>query len=143
MIHVPYRGETPAVADLLGGQVQVLFAAPVAVLEAVKSGKLRALAVTTATPWQGLPDVPAMGDYLPGYEASTWFGIGAPKETPSEIVDRLNKEINLALADPEIKARLAKLGGTASAGSPADFKNFIAAETEKWGKVIRAANIKV
>jgi tripartite-type tricarboxylate transporter receptor subunit TctC len=143
MIHVPYRGETPAVTDLLGGQVQVLFAAPAAMIESIKAGTLRALAVTTPARWEGLPDIPPMGDFLAGYEASTWFGIGVPKDTPPEIVDRLNKEINSGLADPQIRARLAKLGGTVSAGLPADFGKFIAAETEKWGKVIRAANIKI
>ena len=104
--------------------------------------QLRALAVTTATRWEALPDVPTVGEFVPGYEASAWFGIGAPKNTPAEIVDKLNNEINAALADPKIKARLADLGGTALAGSPADFGKLIADETEKWAKVIRAANIK-
>ena len=111
-------------------------------IEHIRAGKLRALAVTTATRSEALPDVPTVGDFVPGYEASGWFGIGAPKGTPTEIVDKLNKEINAGLADPKIKARLADLGGTVLAGSPADFGKLIADETEKWGKVIRAANIK-
>ena len=111
-------------------------------IEYIKAGKLRALAVTTATRLDALPDVPTMGDFLPGYEASAWYGVGAPKNTPAEIIDKLNKEINAGLADPKMKARLADLGGTVIAGSPADFGKLIADETEKWGKVIRAANIK-
>ena len=111
-------------------------------IEHIRAGKLRALAVTTATRSEALPDIPTVGDFVPGYEASAWFGIGAPKNTPAEIIDKLNKEINAALADPKIKARLADLGGMALAGSPADFGKLIADETEKWGKVIRAANIK-
>ena len=142
MVHVPYRGGGPALTDLLGGQVQVMFAVPASSIEHIRAGKLRALAVTTATRSEALPDIPTVGDFVPGYEASAWFGIGAPKNTPAEIVDKLNKEINAALADPKIKARLADLGGTVLAGSPADFGKLIADETEKWGKVIRAANIK-
>ena len=143
MTHVPYRGETPALTDLLGGQVQVMFPGTAAMVESIKAGKLRALAVTTVTRWEGLPDVPTMAETVPGYEASAWFGVGAPKDTPAEIIDRLNKGVNAGLADPKMKARLAGLGGTVLPGSPADFGKLIADETEKWGKVIRAANIKV
>jgi tripartite-type tricarboxylate transporter receptor subunit TctC len=128
--------------DLLGGQVQVLFGSTSLTIEQIRAGKLRPLAVTTATRLEGLPDVPTLGETLPGFEASAWSGIGAPKNTPAEIIDTLNKEINAALADPNMKARLADLGGTALALSPADFGKFIAEEIEKWGKVIRAANIK-
>ena len=142
MVHVPYRGAAPALTDLLGGQVQVMFATMPASIEYIRAGKLRALAVTTATRSEALPDMPTVGEFVPGYEASTWYGIGAPKNTPAEIIDKLNKEINAALADPKIKARLADLGGTVLAGSPADFGKLIADETEKWAKVIRAANIK-
>jgi tripartite-type tricarboxylate transporter receptor subunit TctC len=142
MVHVPYRGLAPALTDLLGGQAQVLFGALTSSIEYIRAGKLRALAVTTTARSEALPDLPTIGEFLPGYEASQWYGIGAPKNTPVEIVDRLNKEINAALADPKIKARLADLGGTPLVGSPADFGKLIAEETEKWGKVIRAANIK-
>ena len=142
MLHVPYRGGAPALTDLIGGQVQVMFDTMPASIEHIRAGKLRALAVTTATRLEVLPDIPTVGDFVPGYEASGWHGIGAPRNTPAEIVDRLNKEINAGLADPKIKARLADLGGTVLAGSPADFGKLIADETEKWAKVIRAANIK-
>jgi tripartite-type tricarboxylate transporter receptor subunit TctC len=142
MVHVPYRGQGPALTDLLGGQVQVLFATTPGTTEYVRTGKLRALAVTTATRAQVLPDVPTVADSLPGYEASQWYGVGAPRQTPAEIVDKLNAEINAALADPAMKARFADIGGEALPGSPADFGKLIAAETEKWGKVVRAANIK-
>ena len=142
MVHVPYRGAGPALTDLLGGQVQVDFGTMPASIEYIRAGKLRALAVTTATRSEALPDIPTVGEFVPGYEASAWSGIGAPKNTPAEIVDKLNQEINAGLADPKIKARLADLGGTVLAGSPADFGKLIADETEKWGKVIRAANIK-
>jgi len=142
MIHVPYRGAGPALIDILGAQVDVMFATTAAAVEYVRAGKLRALAVTTATGWEGLPDIPTVGDFLPGYEASQFYGLGAPKNTPAEIVDKLNREINAGIADPKLRARLADLGGTALAGSPADFGKLIADETEKWGKVIRAANIK-
>jgi tripartite-type tricarboxylate transporter receptor subunit TctC len=142
MVHVPYRGQGPALTDLLGGQVQVLFATTPGTTEYVRTGKLRALAVTTASRAQVLPDLPTVGDFLPGYEASQWYGVGAPKSTPAEIVDKLNKEINAALADPGMKGRFADIGGEALAGSPADFGRLIAAETEKWAKVVRAANIK-
>ena len=134
MLHVPYRGAAPALTDLLGGQVQVMFSPLPASIEYIKAGKLRALAVTTATRSEALPDIPTVGEFVPGYEASTWYGVGAPKNTPAEIVDKLNKEINAGLADPKLKARLADLGGTVLAGSPADFGKFIADETEKVGQ---------
>jgi tripartite-type tricarboxylate transporter receptor subunit TctC len=142
MVHVPYRSAGPALTDLLGGQVQVMFPTTVSSIEYIKTGRLRALAVTTATRSDALPDIPTVGEFVAGYEASAWLGIGAPKATPVEIVDKLNKEINAALADPKLKAKLADLGGTALAGSPADFGKLIADDTEKWGKVVRAANIK-
>jgi tripartite-type tricarboxylate transporter receptor subunit TctC len=142
MIHVPYRGAAPALTDLLAGQVQVYFANTVASIEYIRAGKLRPLAVTTATRWEGLPDIPPVNDFVSGYEASAVSGLGAPKATPAEIVDKLNKEVNAALADPKIKARLADLGGTPLVGSPADFRKLIAEETEKWGKVIKFAGIK-
>jgi tripartite-type tricarboxylate transporter receptor subunit TctC len=128
--------------DLLGGQVQVLFGSTSLTIEQIRAGKLRPLAVTTATRWEGLPDIPTVNDFVSGYEASAVFGLGAPRNTPAEISDKLNKEINAGLADPKIKARLADLGGTPLVGSPADFGKLIADDTEKWGKVIRAANIK-
>jgi tripartite-type tricarboxylate transporter receptor subunit TctC len=143
IVHVPYRGAAPALTDLLGGQVQVMFPTMPAAIEYIRAGTLRALAVTSATRSEELPDLPTMGDFVPGYEASTWYGVGAPKGTPVEIIAKLNEGINAALADPKTKARLAELGDTPLPGSPADFGKFIAAETEKWGKVIRAANIKV
>lgn len=142
LTHVPYRGGAPAVNDLLGGQVQVMFASPSISIEHVRAGRLRALAVTTATRSQALPDVPTVGEFLPGFEASVWLGIGAPRNTPAEIIDRLNKEINAALADPGISSRFAGFGSTVLPGSPSDFGKLIADETEKWAKVIRAANIK-
>jgi tripartite-type tricarboxylate transporter receptor subunit TctC len=142
MLHVPYRGGAPALTDLMGGQVQVYFSPLPESISTIKGGKVRALAVTTAGRSEALPDVPTVGDFVAGYEATVWFGIGAPKATTAEIVDKLNKEINAGLADPKIKARLADLGGRPLVGSPADFGRFIADETEKWGKVIRAANIK-
>ena len=140
--HVPYRGSAPALTDLLGGQVQVIFDTPVTLVEHIRMGKLRALAVGTAARAEALPDVPPMGDFLSGYEASGWFGVGTPKNTPPEIIDKLNKEINASLADATIKARLADLGATVFVASPAEFGKFIADETEKWGKVIKAAGIK-
>jgi tripartite-type tricarboxylate transporter receptor subunit TctC len=143
LVHVPYRGNGPALTDLLGGQVEVLFASLASSIEHVRTGKLRALAVTSAMRSEALPDVPTVGEVLPGYETSSWYGIGAPKNTPVEIVDKLNKKSTAGLADPRIKARLADLGGMLLAGSPADFGNLIADETEKWAKVIRAANIKL
>jgi tripartite-type tricarboxylate transporter receptor subunit TctC len=143
LVHVPYRGGGPAVNDLLGGQVQVYFASTPASIEYIKAGRLRALSLTTATRSEALPDIPTVGEFVPGYEATVWYGIGAPRATPAEIVDRLNKEINAALADPRMKARIVDLGGDVLALSPADFGRLIADETEKWGKVIRAANIKL
>jgi tripartite-type tricarboxylate transporter receptor subunit TctC len=143
MLHVPYRGEAPALTDLIGGQVQVMFTPTGPSIEYIRSGKLRALAVTTSVRLEVLPDVPTMGQFVPGYEASGWFGVGTPRDTPAEIVERLNKEINAGLADREIRARLGDLGVSVLAGSPPDFGKHIAAETDKWGKVIRAANINV
>jgi tripartite-type tricarboxylate transporter receptor subunit TctC len=140
LLHVPYRGNF--MPDLLGGQVQVVFAPITHLIEYIRTGKLRALAVTSATRSATLPDIPAMAEFVPGYEASGWYGIGAPKNTPTEIIDRLNKEINAALADSKMKARLADLGAVPMSMTPAEFGKFIASETEKWGKVIRAANIK-
>jgi tripartite-type tricarboxylate transporter receptor subunit TctC len=142
MVHVPYRGTAPALTDLLGGQVQVLFLSPASSIEYIRAGTLRGLAVTSAARSQALPDLPTVGDFLPGFEASLVYGLGVPKNTPPEIVDKLNKEINAALADPNVKARLADLDGTVLGGSPADFGKLIAEETEKWRKVIRLANIK-
>jgi tripartite-type tricarboxylate transporter receptor subunit TctC len=142
MTHVAYRGSAPAITDLLGGQVQVYFAPLSTSIEYVRTGKLRALGVTTAARVAALPDVPPLGDFVPGYETSTWYGIGAPKKTPAEIVDRLNKEINIGLADPGMTARLAALGSSAFPVSPAEFGKFIADETEKWAKVIRFARIE-
>jgi tripartite-type tricarboxylate transporter receptor subunit TctC len=142
MIHVPYRGGGAVMSDLLGGQVQVFFGTTSLTVEQVTAGKLRALAVTSARRWEGLPDVPTVGDFVPGYEATSLFGVGAPKATPVGIIDRLNREINAALEDPKLKTRLVELGGTLLPGSPADFGKLVADDTEKWGKVIRAANIK-
>jgi tripartite-type tricarboxylate transporter receptor subunit TctC len=142
MTHVPYRGSAPALTDLLGGQVQVVFDTTLASIEYIRAGRLRPLAVTTATRLEALPEIPTVSDFLPGYEASGWYGVGVPKNTPTEIVDKLNKEINAALANPKMKAQLADLGGMVLALSPAEFGKLIADETEKWGKVIRAANIK-
>jgi tripartite-type tricarboxylate transporter receptor subunit TctC len=142
MIHVPYRGAAPALTDLLGGQVQGCFAAISASIEYIKTTKLRALAVTTAARSTVLPGIPTVSEFLPGYEASFWHGLGAPKGAPAEIVDKLNKEVNAALADPMIKVQLAGLGGAVLPGSPADFGNLIVEETDKWAKVIRFAVIK-
>jgi tripartite-type tricarboxylate transporter receptor subunit TctC len=142
MVHVPYRGEAPALTDLLGGQVQVMFPTVTASLEYVKAGKVRALAVTTVMRSDVLPAVPTVGEFVPGYEASAWLGVGAPTKTPVEIIDKLNREIDAVLSDPKFKARLADLGGSVLPGSPAEFGKLIADETGKWGKVIRAANIK-
>jgi tripartite-type tricarboxylate transporter receptor subunit TctC len=142
MIHVPYRGDAPALTDLMGGQVQVMFDTPPASIEHIRAGQIRPLAVTTAIRSEVLPDIPTVAEFVPGYEASSWYGVGAPKNTPAEIVDKLNKEINAGLADPKMKARLADFDGVALAGSPADFGKFFANETEKLGKVVRAANIK-
>jgi tripartite-type tricarboxylate transporter receptor subunit TctC len=142
MVHVPYRASPPALADLLNGQVQVYFGPISASLEFVRTGKLRALAVTTFTRAEALPDSPTVGNFLPGYEASAFYGVVAPKHTPAEIVNMLNKEINAGLVDSKLKAQLAVLGSSALVGSPSDFGKLIADETEKWGKVVRAANIK-
>jgi tripartite-type tricarboxylate transporter receptor subunit TctC len=142
MVHVPYRSGGPALTDLLGGQVQVMFPATVSSIEYIRGGRLRALAVTTATRWDALPEISTVSEFVPGYEASNWFGICAPNATPVAIVDKLNNEVNAALADHKIKARLADLGSVPLSLSPADFGKLIAEETEKWAKVIRAANIK-
>ena len=142
MVHVPYRGAGPALTDLLSGQVQVMFDSMSSSLEHIRAGKLRALAVTTAARSEALRDIPTVGEFVPGYETSTSSGLGAPRNTPTEIVDKLNKEINAGLADPRLRARIAELGATVFVGSPGDFGKHIAAETEKWAKVIRAANIK-
>jgi tripartite-type tricarboxylate transporter receptor subunit TctC len=143
MVHVPYRGNAPAVIDLIAGQVQVLFADTPSSLAHVRAGKLRALAVTTVERSKILPGVPTVSEFLPGFEASNWFGVVAPKNTPPDIIEKLNREMNAALAEPDVKARLADLGLAPLVGSPADFGKFIAAEAEKWSKVIRAANIKL
>jgi tripartite-type tricarboxylate transporter receptor subunit TctC len=142
LIHVPYRGNAPAVTDLIAGQVQLVFPSSASAMEYVRTGKLRGLAVTGATRLAGLPDLPTLAESIPGYEASSLYGIGAPRGTPAEIVDRLNKEVNAALADPKMKARLADLGGAPFGGSPEDFGRLIADETEKWGKVVRFAGAK-
>jgi tripartite-type tricarboxylate transporter receptor subunit TctC len=142
MTPVPYRGGAPAITDLLGGQVQVYFSVLPESIEQIKSGKLRALAVSTATRADALPDIPTMGDFVPGYEASGWQGIGAPKHTPADLIEKLNKELNAALADFKMKARIADMGSTALMGSPADFERFIVADTAKWAKVVKFAGIK-
>jgi len=142
LVHVPYRGGGPVMTDLLGGQVQVLFGSTSLTIEQIRAGKLRPLAVTGATRWEGLPDIPTVGDFVSGYEASSLFGLGAPKQTPAAIIDRLNREINAALDDPTLKTRLIELGGTLLAGSPADFGKLIAEETEKWGKVVKFSGAK-
>jgi tripartite-type tricarboxylate transporter receptor subunit TctC len=142
MVHVPYRGSAPALTDLIGGQVQVMFDNMTSCLESVRAGKLRALAVTTAAPSPLLPEVPPVGDVVPDYEASARFGLGAPRNTPAEIVDKLNREINAGLADPRLKARFAELAAEVLPGSPADFAKLIADETEKWGKVVKFSGAK-
>jgi len=142
MVHVPYRGAAPAVTALLGGQVQVFFSPLSTAAEHIKAGKLRGLAVTTATRSEALPDLPTMREFIPGYEASNTYGIGAPRSTPAELIDKLNKEINAVIADQGMRARIADLGETVLGGSPADFAKLIADETEKWGKVVRAAHMK-
>jgi tripartite-type tricarboxylate transporter receptor subunit TctC len=139
---VPYRGLAPALTDLIGGQIQVLFSSIAAAIQYIKAGKLRALAVTSAARAEALPDLPTVGEFVPGVQATQWYGLVAPKDTPADIVDRLNKEINAGLADSTLKAKFAELGGMVLPGSPADFAKLIADETEKWGKVIRAGNIK-
>jgi tripartite-type tricarboxylate transporter receptor subunit TctC len=142
MAHVPYRGSAPMLTDLMGGQVQVTFDNLPASIEFIRAGRLRPLAVTTATRSEALPDVPTIAHFVPGYEASAWFGIGAPRNTPPAVIALLNREINAGIADPKIKAKLADLGGTIIPGSPADFGRLIASEIEKWAKVIKFANIK-
>jgi tripartite-type tricarboxylate transporter receptor subunit TctC len=143
MLDVPYRGLGPALADLLGGQVQLVFSTVPAAIEYIKGGKLRPLAVTTATRSEALPDVPTVGDFLPGFESSQWYGVGAPMGTPADIVATINKEINAGLSDPKLKARLVELGGEPMPMTPDDFSKYIAAETTKWAKVIKFAGIKV
>ena len=142
MTHVPYRGAGPAITDLLGGQVQIYFGSPIVAIDHLRAGRLRVLAVTTSTRFEGMPDIPTVADFVPGYEAAQWFAIALRKTTPVEIIDVLNKDINAVLANAKMKARLSDLGATAYSGSPEDFGAFVADETEKWGKVIRAANIK-
>ena len=142
LLHVPYRGAAPAITDLLAGRAQVMFEAISTLVAYIQSGKLKALAVTTPKRSSVLPDVPSVGEFLPGYDAAVWFGIGAPKKTPAEIVDRLNKEINAGLTDPTIGARIAELGGIALTGPPSEFEKHFVGDTEKWAKVIKAANIK-
>ena len=142
MVHVPFSGNSPALTALLGGQVEMSIASLPSSIEFIRTGKLRGLAVTSAKRVEALPDVPAVVESVPGYEVSAWYGVGAPKGTPNELIDKLNNEINAGLADPKLKARIADFGGTVFALSPAGFSKFIADETEKWAKVIRAANIK-
>src|SRR5207244_4545617 len=142
MVHIPYRSSGPALTDLLGGQVQISFPSAVASIEYVRAGRLRALAVATAKRSEVMPDLPTVGEFVPGYEASNWYGIGAPTGTPAEIMSKLNKQINAALADPNFKARLADVGGTALSSSPAEFGKLVADETEKWAKVVKFAGIK-
>jgi tripartite-type tricarboxylate transporter receptor subunit TctC len=142
MIHVPYRGGAPALTDMISGQVQVMFDNVPTSIEFIRAGKLRALAVTTATRSEVLPDLPTVADFVPGYEASAWYGVGVPKGTPDDIIDKLNKEINAILAEPKAKARLADLGASLLAGSPADFGKLVADETEKWGKVVKFSGAK-
>jgi tripartite-type tricarboxylate transporter receptor subunit TctC len=142
MVHVPYRGSPPALTDLLSGQAQVYFGPMSATIEYIKAAKIRALAITTRERSNALPNVPSLGDFVAGYEFSAFYGIGAPKNTPAEIIDKLNQQINAGLADPNLKARLADLGSSPFAGSPSDFRKFIAGETEKWAKVVKFAGIK-
>ena len=142
MVHVPYRGGAPALTDMISGQVQVMFDNVPTSIEFIRAGKLRALAVTTATRSEVLPDLPTVADFVPGYEASAWYGVGVPKGTPDDIIDKLNKEINATLAEPKAKARLADLGASLLAGSPADFGKLVADETEKWGKVVKFSGAK-
>jgi tripartite-type tricarboxylate transporter receptor subunit TctC len=142
VVHVPYRGDAPALTDTISGQVQATFSNVVASLEYVRTGKLRALGVTSTTRWETLPEVPTIGDFVPGYEVSIWTGVGAPRATPKEIVEKLNGEINAGLADPKLRSRLAELGSVPMPLSPMEFKKLLADDTEKWAKVIRDANIK-
>jgi tripartite-type tricarboxylate transporter receptor subunit TctC len=143
LVHVPYRGSVAALTDMMSGQVQVMFDNLPASLEYIKAGKVRALAVTTPMRSVALPELPTIREFVPGYEATLWWGVGAPKNTPTEIVTKLNKEINAGLAEPNMKARIAQLGAEVMIGTPADFYRLIAADTEKWGRIIRAANIKL
>jgi tripartite-type tricarboxylate transporter receptor subunit TctC len=142
LVHVPFGGNSPALTALLGGQVEISFASLPSSIEFIKTGKLRGLGVTSAMRSEPLPDVPTVGEFVPGCEVSAWYGVGAPKGTPAEVTEKLNTAINEGLADPKLKARIAEFGGTVFALSPADFGTFLTDETEKWGKVIRAANIK-
>jgi tripartite-type tricarboxylate transporter receptor subunit TctC len=142
MVQVPYRGGTPALTDVLGGQIQAYFGAGSGSLEHVKAGRVRALAVMSENRWHALPDIPTAGELLPGYEASTWFGVGAPKNTPIAIVDKLNAAINAGVTDDNLKSRIADLGGTTLPGSPGDFANLIAGEIDKWAKVVKAYGVK-
>src|SRR5262249_31720695 len=142
ILHVPYRGSGPALIDLIGGQVQLMFDTVPGSIEHIRGGRLRALAVTGAARSDVLPDIPTVGDFVTGYESSGWFGVAAPKNTPTKIIDKLNKEINVALTEPRIKARIADLGGTVFAGSPSDFSKLIAEETEKWAKVVKFSGAK-
>ncbi len=142
LVHVPYRSAGAALTDLISGQVQVYFGTTASSIEHIKAGKIRALGVTTTARVEALPDVPTIAEFVPGYEASGWFGVGAPAHTPTEIIDKLNREINAGLVDPKLKAKLADLGGTVISGSPADFGNLIADETEKWAKVIKSGSMK-
>ena len=142
MVHVPYRGAAPSLTDLIGGQVQVTFESMPSSIEYIRAGTLRALAVTTVKRSEALPDTPTVGEFVPGYEASIWYGVGVPKNTPVQIIDKLNKEINAGLADPKLQARIAKLGGVPLGGSPAEFGKLIGEETEKWGKVVKSSGAK-
>ena len=142
MQHVPYRGAAPAVVDLLAGQVQLYFVTTPVSIEYIRAGRLRALALSTATRSDALPDLPTVGEFVPGYEASAWYGIGAPRATPADVIQKLNSEVNAVLAEPKIKARFDDLGGEILRGSPADFGKLVADETEKWGKVVRFAGLK-
>jgi tripartite-type tricarboxylate transporter receptor subunit TctC len=142
MVHVPYRGAGPAITDLIAGQVHVMFVAPVVAVEFIATGKIRALAVTTATRADAMPGLPPVAEFVPGYESSAWFGIMAPKGTPAEIVSRINREINAGLADPALRGKIDAFGGGIVASTPADFGKLLAVETEKWGKVVKFAGIK-
>ena len=142
LVHIPYRGNGPALTDLLGGQVEVMFVSTPSSIEYIRSGKLRALAVTTATRFPMLPEIPTVDEFVPDYEASSWYGVGAPRGTPAAVIAKLNQEINAALSDPRIQARLADLGGIPVGGSPADFGKLIADETEKWAKVVKLSGAK-
>jgi tripartite-type tricarboxylate transporter receptor subunit TctC len=143
MFHVPYRGGAPAITDLISGQIQVLFTGIATAIEYIRAGRLRALGVTTSTRSVALPDIPSVSEFVPGYEANIWYGLGIPKNTPAAIIDKLNKEINAALVDPKLKTRIADLGGVPMSMTTAEFGKFVASETEKWGRIIRAGNIKL